>query len=129
MHLSGDVPASPGSLTDPPLGQQRSDTPPLGESEQCTEFLAHHGLIIHDEFLICRECKSVIDFRKVRAHFTSQHKDLRTTTSMQREFDSLVLPFHPFLIVEPEHPKNPVPRNPYLETRSCYRVIGCLVGS
>ena len=99
---------------------ERTDTPPLVDPSACKEFLERHGLVICETLLICVQCKSVVDYTKIRQHFLKKHKDLDTPTSMQSDFNALALRAHPNLVAQPVHPKGPVQRNPYLETRSSY---------
>jgi hypothetical protein len=76
--------------------------------------------------LICVQCKSIVNYTKIRKHFSNRHKELETPTSMQREFDSQVLRFYPSLVAEPPHPTEPIEHNPYLETRFSYmRCLSC----
>ncbi|KAJ3545813.1 hypothetical protein NMY22_g2295 [Coprinellus aureogranulatus] len=104
----------------------RAETPELSETPECKEFLERHGLVIYECLVICVECKSVLDFRKIRSHFMSSHKGLPTSTKMQDEFNRCVLPYHRSLIAEPTRPNEPITRNPYLETRYDYmRCVNC----
>ncbi|KAJ3501221.1 hypothetical protein NMY22_g18999 [Coprinellus aureogranulatus] len=113
-------------MQDEEQSEMRTETPELPEGPECKAFLERYGLVIHEDLVICVECKSVLDFRKIRSHFQSSHKALPTTTKMQGEFDRCVLPYHRTLIAEPTHPAMPIARNPYLETRYDYmRCVNC----
>ncbi|TEB19704.1 P-loop containing nucleoside triphosphate hydrolase protein [Coprinellus micaceus] len=105
---------------------QRSVTPELTVPNDCLEYLQRHGLVIHENLLICIQCKSVVNHTKVRKHFINRHKELETAPSMQQDFNSRVLRFYRTLIADPLHPTQPLERNPYLETRFSYmRCLSC----
>ncbi|TEB31756.1 hypothetical protein FA13DRAFT_1709657 [Coprinellus micaceus] len=123
LNAQPEHPPSPVGQVSTPQ-ESRSDTPEMGESEECKAFLERHGLTVCGRLLVCIECKSVVDYTKVRKHFLSQHKELDTATNVQTVFNSAVLTAHPTLVAEPKHPEVPIERIPYLETR--YAFMRCL---
>ncbi|KAJ3541290.1 hypothetical protein NMY22_g3943 [Coprinellus aureogranulatus] len=101
-------------------------TPDLELERESQDFLAQFGMAICRNLLICIQCKAVLDFRKIRRHFTAHHSSLRVPTTMQKDLERLVLPFHKGLIAEPMHPEGPIQRIPYLAEAYAYmRCLAC----
>ncbi|TEB31199.1 hypothetical protein FA13DRAFT_1710026, partial [Coprinellus micaceus] len=130
MHLDRDSREPPAEGEEEegiiPGLDERSRTPELTAPRECVEYLKRHGLVVHENLLICVQCKSVVNHTKVRKHFTNRHKELETAPTMQQDFNSRVLQFCRTLIADPPHPTQPLERNPYLETMFSYmRCLSC----
>lgn len=116
--------SSPGMFDAPSSLMRSRDSPPpelhfvpLARAQKLptdtiqTPLLVEYGIVINTTFnvIICLCCQSIINPKKFRYHFGRYHKELRTPTTLDADFEEQVLRQYPGLTFQPDLPTCDVP--------------------